>query len=78
VLEKYEHLGLKTFRIKKLSKFAFIALILSYPTALAMIASGKVDVKRLITHHFTLEESLKAFETARDGTGGAIKVMIHP
>lgn len=47
-----------------------------YPTAIAMVASGKVDVKPLITHRFTLEETLKAFETAKTGAGGAIKVMI--
>jgi L-iditol 2-dehydrogenase len=35
-----------------------------------------VDVKPLITHRFKLEESVKAFETARTGEGGAIKVMI--
>jgi L-iditol 2-dehydrogenase len=49
----------------------------SYPTALAMIASGSVDVKPLVTHHFKLEESLKAFETSATGAGGAIKVIIH-
>jgi len=48
-----------------------------YPKALALVASGKVDVKRLITHHFKLEETLQAFETSRTGAGGAIKVMIH-
>jgi len=48
-----------------------------YPKALALIASGKVDVKPLITHHFSLKDVIKAFETARDGTGGAIKVAIH-
>ncbi|XP_069942709.1 sorbitol dehydrogenase-like isoform X2 [Cherax quadricarinatus] len=47
-----------------------------YPTALNMIASGKINVKPLITHRYKLEESLKAFETARTGAGGAIKVMI--
>ena len=47
-----------------------------YPTALAMIASGKVDVKPLITHRFTLEQTLEAFETAKTGAGNAIKVMI--
>lgn len=47
-----------------------------YPLALDMIASGKVNVKPLITHRFKLEETLKAFETARTGAGGAIKVMI--
>jgi len=47
-----------------------------YPTAIAMVASGKVDVKPLITHRFQLEETLQAFETAKTGAGGAIKVMI--
>jgi len=47
-----------------------------YPTAIAMVASGKVDVKPLITHRFQLEQTLEAFETARTGAGGAIKVMI--
>merc|ERR1739847_184848 len=45
-----------------------------YPTAIAMVASGKVNVKPLITHRFSLEQTLEAFETARTGAGGAIKV----
>jgi len=49
----------------------------SYPKALALISSGKVDVKPLITHRFELKDVIKAFETARDMTGGAIKVCIH-
>ena len=49
----------------------------SYPKALALVASGAVNVKPLVTHHFKLEESLAAFETSRTGAGGAIKVMIH-
>lgn len=47
-----------------------------YPLALDMIATGKINVKPLITHRYKLEESAKAFETARTGAGGAIKVMI--
>ncbi|CAG5128384.1 unnamed protein product [Candidula unifasciata] len=46
-----------------------------YPTALAMVASGKVNVKPLVTHRFTLEESYKAFDVAKKGEG--IKVMIR-
>ena len=42
-----------------------------------MVASGKVDVKPLVTHRYTLEESLDAFERAKTGSGGAIKVMIR-
>ncbi|XP_058061189.1 sorbitol dehydrogenase-like [Anopheles bellator] len=48
-----------------------------YPAALSLVASGKINVKRLITHHFNIEETAEAFKTARHGLGGAIKVMIH-
>jgi len=47
-----------------------------YPTALSLIASKKVDVTPLITHHFELKDVIKAFEVARDMTGGAIKVCL--
>lgn len=47
----------------------------SYPIALALVASKKADVKKLITHRYKIEETLQAFETAK--TGEAIKVMIH-
>lgn len=49
----------------------------SYPAALAMVASGKVNIRQLITHNYVLEDTLSAFETAKTGAGGAIKVMIH-
>ena len=48
-----------------------------YPAALAMVANGQIDAKKLITHHFDLTETIKAFETARYGHGNPIKVMIH-
>jgi L-iditol 2-dehydrogenase len=47
-----------------------------YPTALSMIASGQINVKPLVTHRFALEDSLKAFETAKDVNSKSIKVMI--
>ncbi|CAH1252768.1 SORD [Branchiostoma lanceolatum] len=46
-----------------------------YPTALAMIASGQVNVKPLVSHRYSLEQTLEAFEFAKKGEG--IKVMIH-
>lgn len=42
--------------------------------AIAMLASGKVNVKPLVTHRFPLEQALQAFETTRQGVG--IKVML--
>ncbi|XP_068168620.1 sorbitol dehydrogenase-like [Antennarius striatus] len=46
----------------------------TWPMAIAMLASGKVNVKPLVTHRFPLEEALQAFETTRQGLG--IKVML--
>lgn len=42
-----------------------------------MVATKKIDVKPLITHNYTLEDTLKAFETSKSGAGNAIKVLIH-
>ena len=49
----------------------------SYPKALDMVASGKVNVKPLVTHSYKLEETLDAFQRAKTGEGGAIKVVIR-
>lgn len=49
----------------------------TYPTALSMIANKLVDVTPLITHRYSLEESVKAFSTAETAADNAIKVMIH-
>lgn len=48
-----------------------------YQAALALVSSGKANVKRLITHNFDITKTLDAFDTSRYGKGGAIKVMIH-
>ncbi len=54
--------------------YVIIIYIYSYPTALDMVASGKVNVKPLITHTYKLEETIQAFQRAKTGEGGAIKV----
>jgi L-iditol 2-dehydrogenase len=48
-----------------------------YPAALALVASKRAEVKKLVTHHFNLEQTADAFNTSRHGLEGAIKVMIH-
>ena len=51
-----------------------------YPAAVDLIASGKIDVKGLITNRFTFEQAEEAFELVRRGEESVIKVMIagHP
>lgn len=48
-----------------------------YPTAIKMVASDQINPKPLITHHFKLEDSVKAFEIASSKTEPFIKMMIH-
>uniref|UniRef100_A0A8C2XEV4 Sorbitol dehydrogenase n=1 Tax=Cyclopterus lumpus TaxID=8103 RepID=A0A8C2XEV4_CYCLU len=54
--------------------YSTILHLLSWPMAIAMLASGKVNVKPLVTHRFPLEQAAQAFETTRQGLG--IKVML--
>jgi len=49
----------------------------SFPLAIYLVSSGKLDVKPLITHTYRIEEAVQAFETASSQTSGAIKVQIE-
>lgn len=48
-----------------------------YPQAVDLIASGKIDVRRLITNRFKFEEAEKAFELVKQGKESVIKVIIE-
>lgn len=41
------------------------------------MASGRVDVKPLVSHRFDLEHAEEAFQTALTGKGNPIKVAIN-
>lgn len=45
--------------------------------AIDLIASGKVDVDFMITHHFDLEQTQDAFELVAEYRDGVVKAMIH-
>lgn len=48
----------------------------TYPTALQLVGSGKVNVKRLVTHRFKMHDAEDGFEAAKDRASKAIKVII--
>ncbi|KAA6415154.1 MAG: L-arabinitol 4-dehydrogenase [Lasallia pustulata] len=49
----------------------------TWPRAIRLVESGVLDLSRLTTHRFDIEDAVKAFETAADPKTGAIKVMIQ-
>ncbi|KAK2801305.1 L-arabinitol 4-dehydrogenase [Onygenales sp. PD_10] len=48
----------------------------TWPRAIRLVQNGVIDMKKLVTHRFTLENALEAFQTAADPKTGAIKVQI--
>ncbi|VDN54387.1 unnamed protein product [Dracunculus medinensis] len=46
-----------------------------YPTAIEMVASGRLKLDKLTRAHFKFEDSVKAFE--KSSTGDVVKVFIH-
>lgn len=48
-----------------------------WPRAIRLVAGGVIDLKKLVTHRFKLEDAVDAFKTASDPKTGAIKVQIQ-
>lgn len=49
----------------------------SYPAAIDLISSGKIDVKRLITNRYKFHQAEEAFELVKAGRQDVFKVMIE-
>ncbi len=45
--------------------------------AIDLVVSGKIDVEKMVSHNFTLEETSEAFEIVEAYKDGAIKAMIN-
>jgi D-xylulose reductase len=61
----------KELRIETVFRYANV-----FDRALAMIASGKVNLKPLISHTFSFEDSVTAFERAAEGRPDDVKLQI--
>ncbi|MEN8117060.1 MAG: alcohol dehydrogenase catalytic domain-containing protein [Bacteroidota bacterium] len=45
--------------------------------AIDLVVSGKIDIEKMVTHNFTLEETAEAFNMVEGYKNGAIKAMIN-
>lgn len=61
----------KEARIENVFRYAHV-----YPRALALMGSGQLNVKPLITHTFAFQDSVAAFDFARHMPADAVKVQI--
>jgi D-xylulose reductase len=61
----------KEARIETIFRYANV-----YPRAVALLASGKVDLKPLISAVFPFEQSIAAFERAAEGRSADVKLQI--
>jgi D-xylulose reductase len=62
----------KEARIETIFRYANV-----YPRALALLGSGKIDLKPLITETFSFEESIKAYDYAVKPDPTSVKVQIR-
>lgn len=49
----------------------------TWPKAIRLVKSGVIELGKLVTHRFQLEDAVEAFKTAADPKTGAIKVQIQ-
>jgi D-xylulose reductase len=62
---------IKEARIETIFRYANV-----YPRAVALLASGKVDLKPLISAEFPFDQSIAAFERAAEGRPADVKLQI--
>jgi D-xylulose reductase len=62
----------KEARIETVFRYANV-----YPRAIALIASGKVDLKPLVSATFPFDDGIAAFRRAAEGRGGDVKLQIQ-
>jgi len=52
---------------------AYDAKPVNFPTSISLISEGKVNVRDVLTHRFSLDDAEEAFRVALDRTGGKVE-----
>ena len=62
----------KEARVENVFRYAHV-----YPRAVALLASGRIDLKPLITDRYAFEDSVEAFDFAKAMPPASVKVQIE-
>ena len=54
-----------------------LLLLYSYPAAISLVASGRIDPSPIVTTKFDLTDVVDAFQLAKEAQEGVLKVMIR-
>jgi len=62
---------------KEITLFTIFRYVNMFERSLRLISSGTLNVKPLITHNYSYDDAIEAFEFAATEPGNAIKIMLH-
>ena len=60
-----------------MAAFLVLTAFLTWPLAIALISSGRINLQGLVTHRFSLPETAAALENTSTAPE-SLKAMIHP
>lgn len=66
-----------TARTKGLSVYFVRRMKHTYERTIALVRSGQLDIRSLVTHHYALEDAARGYAMVEKREDGMIKAMIH-
>lgn len=62
---------------KELTVLGTLGFCRDFPTSMRLLAAGKVDIKRIITHRFDLDHVTDALDLLESGSDGVWKIVVN-